>query len=471
MAAQPNILFIMSDDHAAHAMSCYGSKINKTPNLDRIAEGGLRFDNCFCTNSICTPSRAAILAGTYNHVNGVTTLDTPMDNRLQTFPKLLQEAGYQTAVFGKWHLGTGPEHCPTGFDDWAVLPGQGFYHNPEFIFKGPEGGVRRTVQGYVTDLITDMSLDWLKERDRERPFCLLYHHKAPHRPWYVDEKHAHMYLNEDIPEPETLYDDYANRASAAEAATMRVGVHMDETDLKCEKPEGLPESEMRKWAYQRYIKEYLRVVASIDDNVGRVLDYLDTEGLTENTLVIYTSDQGFFLGDHGWYDKRFMYEESLRMPFILRYPREVNAGSVNDDIVLNVDFAPLFLDLAGAPIPEEFQGRSFRSLLHGQTPDDWRQSMYYRYWMHKAQHNVYAHYGVRTKQYKLIYYYSDALGQAGAIDESYEPEWELFDLEQDPYELNNVYAHPDYQETLRDLQAELHRLQEKVGDERYIKDV
>ena len=468
---RPNILFIMSDDHAAHAMSCYGSKINTTPNLDRIAKGGMRFDNCFCTNSICTPSRATILSGTYNHVNEVTTLATPMDNRLQTFPKLFQGAGYQTAVFGKWHLGTGPDHCPTGFDDWAVLPGQGFYHNPEFIFKGPDGGTRRTVQGYVTDLITDMSLDWLKKRDRERPFCLLYHHKAPHRPWYVDEKHAHMYLNEDLPEPETLYDDYANRASAAAAAEMRVGVHMNTTDLKCELPRDLPEHEMRKWAYQRYIKDYLRVIASIDDNVGRVLDYLDEEGLTDDTLVIYTSDQGFFLGDHGWYDKRFMYEESLRMPFILRYPHEVRPGSVNDDIVLNVDFAPLFLDLAGVPVPEEFQGQSFRPLLNGQTPDDWQQSMYYRYWMHKAHHNVYAHYGIRTRRYKLIYYYSDALGQAGTIDETYEPEWELFDLGKDPCELNNIYDHPDYQEVVLELKAELHRLQEKAGDECYVKDI
>lgn len=295
---RPNILFIMSDDHAAHAMSCYGSRINRTPNLDRIAEGGMRFNNCFCTNSICTPSRAVILAGTYNHINGVTTLATPMDNRLLTFPKLLQGSGYQTAIFGKWHLGLGPEHCPTGFDDWAVIPGQGFYHNPEFIFPGPDGGVWRTLKGYVTDLITDMSLDWLKSRDRAKPFCLLYHHKAPHRPWYPDEKHAHLYLNEDIPEPATLQDDYANRASAAGAAQMRVGVHMDTTDLKCEMPKNLPEAELRKWAYQRYIKDYLRVVASIDTNVGRVLDYLDAEGLTENTLVIYTSDQGFFLGDH-----------------------------------------------------------------------------------------------------------------------------------------------------------------------------
>jgi arylsulfatase A-like enzyme len=280
-----------------------------------------------------------------------------------------------------------------------------------------------------------------------------------------------MYLNEDLPEPETLYDDYANRASAAAAAKMRVGVHMNETDLKCELPRNLPEHELRKWAYQRYIKDYLRVIASIDDNVGRVLDYLDEEGLTDDTLVIYTSDQGFFLGDHGWYDKRFMYEESLRMPCILRYPREVQAGSVNGNIVLNVDFAPLFLDLAGVPVPEEFQGQSFRPLLNGQTPDSWQQSMYYRYWMHKEHHNVYAHYGVRTKRYKLIYYYSDALGQAGAIDETYEPEWELFDLEKDPCELNSVYDHLGYQKVVQELKAELHRLQEQVGDERYVKDV
>jgi arylsulfatase A-like enzyme len=467
---QPNILFIMSDDHASHAMSCYGSRINRTPNLDRIADGGMRFDNCFCTNSICTPSRATILTGTYSHVNKVTTLATPMDNRVQTFPKLLQTSGYQTAVLGKWHLGTGPHHCPTGFDDWAVLPGQGRYHNPEFIFKGPGGGTKRTVPGYVTDIITGMTLDWLKQRNRRRPFCLLYHHKAPHRPWFPDEKHAHMFLNEDIPEPETLYDDYTNRAAAAAAAEMRVGPHMDWLDLKSEVPTELPEDELRKWAYQRYIKDYLRVVASIDDNVGRVLDFLDQEGLSEDTLVIYTSDQGFFLGDHGWYDKRFMYEESLRMPFILRHPREVQPGSVNDDIVLNVDFAPLFLDLAGVPIPQHFQGRTFRSLLQGEAPADWRKSMYYRYWMHKSHHNVYAHYGIRTKRYKLIYYYSDGLGQPGALEERYEPEWELFDLQKDPHELNNVVNDPAYAGTVTTLKRELYRLQQDVGDERYHKD-
>lgn len=464
---RPNFLFIMADDHASHAMSCYGSRINKTPHLDRIAEEGMRFDNCLCTNSICTPSRATILSGTYNHVNGVTTLATPMDNRLLTFPKLLRRNGYQTAIYGKWHLGIGSEHCPTGFDDWAVLPGQGLYHNPAFIFKGPNGGARRTVKGYVTDIITDMCLDWLRRRDRDRPFCLLCHHKAPHRPWEPDEKHAHLYLDEDIPEPETLYDDYANRASAAAAAEMRVGVHMNALDLKCSRSQELSEPEMRRWAYQRYIKDYLRVVASIDDNVGRLLDYLENEGLADDTVVVYTSDQGFFLGDHGWYDKRFMYEESLRMPFILRYPREVEPGTVNDDIVLNLDFAPLFLDLGGVPIPDRLQGRSFRPLLGGKTPPDWRQAMYYRYWMHKAHHNVYAHYGIRTKRYKLIYYYSDALGQPGAIDESYDPEWELFDLAKDACELNNVHGDPEYQDVVGELKPQLHRLQEEVGDKRY----
>ena len=465
--SQPNILFIMSDDHASHAMSCYGSRINHTPNLDRIAEEGVRLDNCFCTNSICTPSRASILTGTYNHINGVTTLATPMDNSLQTFPKLLQQAGYRTAVFGKWHLGTGPNHCPTGFDDWAVLPGQGFYHNPEFIHKGPDGGTRQTHRGYVTDIITDMCLDWLQERDSDQPFCMLYHHKAPHRPWFPDEKHADMFLGEDVPEPPTLYDDYSNRASAAEAAEMRVGRDNRERDLNSEIQQNLPENELRAWAYQRYIKDYLRVVASIDDNVGRVLDYLEEHSLADNTIVVYTSDQGFFLGDHGWYDKRFFYEESLRMPMVVRYPAEIPAGTVNDDITLNIDFPSLFLDYAGAGQPEKMQGRSFRPNLQGHTPEDWREAMYYRYWMHKAHHNVYAHYGIRTKRHKIIYYYNDALGQPGAVDETYEPEWELFDLQEDPREMCSVYHDPEYAEVVEELTEQMHRLQSEVGDEPY----
>ncbi len=477
----PNILFIMTDDHAAHAMSCYGSRINRTPHMDRIASGGMRFDNCFCTNSICTPSRAAILTGTYNHINGVTTLATVMNNTLTTFPKLLQLAGYQTAIFGKWHLGEGPRHCPTGFDDWAVLPGQGFYHNPTFIFPGPNGGVKRTVRGYATDIITDMCLDWMEQRDPDRPFCLLCHHKAPHRPWYSDEKHAGLFLHEEIPEPETLQDTYEHRAKAAAAAAMRVGVHMDSTDLKCEMPLEMPESELRRWAYQRYIKDYLRTVQSVDDNVGRLLDYLDAKGLTEDTLVVYTSDQGFFLGDHGWYDKRFMYEESLRMPLIMRYPREIAPGRINRDIVLNVDFAPLFLDLAGVGVPREMQGRSFRPLLRGSTPPDWREAFYYRYWMNRAHHNVAAHYGIRTHAYKLIYYYYDGCGQPGTDEPlcagrqvgpplDFEPEWELFDLERDPHEMRNIAHEPECAGVFRELRDLLHQLQAEVGDERHPSD-
>ncbi|MDE0609025.1 MAG: sulfatase [Anaerolineaceae bacterium] len=467
MSRPPNFLFIMSDDHAAHAMSCYGSRINRTPNLDRIADGGMRFDNCFCTNSICTPSRAAILTGTWNHVNGVTTLATHMDNRLPTFVKTLQAAGWQTGIFGKWHLGTGPAHCPDGFDDWAVLPGQGIYHNPTFIFRGPDGGQPRVVEGYTTDIITDMCLDWLGGLDRERPFMLMCHHKAPHRPWVTDDAHASMFLDEDVPEPDTLQDDYSERAAAAAAAQMRVGVHMNDTDIKAEMPRDLPEAELRSWAYQRYIKDYLRVVASIDDNVGRLLDWLDEHGLAEDTVVVYTSDQGFFLGDHGWYDKRFMYEESLRMPLAMRYPRGVEAGSVSADMVLNVDFAPTFLELAGLEPDFEMQGRSFASVLAGDTPSDWRQSFYYRYWMHRSHHNVFAHYGVRTHRHKLIYYYADGLGHSGSVGERHEPEWELFDLQEGPAELRNIVDRPDMAGTVSALKDELHRLQAEVGDQRY----
>jgi len=461
--SRPNILFIMSDDHASHAMSCYGSRINRTPNLDRIAEGGMRFDNCFCTNSICTPSRAVILTGTYNHINGVTTLDSRLDGRQVTMPKLLQAAGYQTAIVGKWHLGHGGDADPTGFDYWNVLPGQGLYHNPEMI----EMGERKTFPGYATDLITDFSLDWLDQRDPDRPFFLMCHHKAPHRPWEPDDKHAELYENEEIPYPETFNDDYSNRAAAAAAAKMRIDRDMTLTDLKRPTPEGLTPEEEKKWKYQRYIKDYLRCVASIDDNVGRLLDWLDTEGLAENTIVVYTSDQGFFLGDHGWYDKRFMYEESLRMPFIIRHPASIAAGSVNEQMILNVDFASTFLDYANVTVPDHFQGSTFRALLEGGTPDGWQTSMYYRYWMHLAHHHVYAHYGVRTLQHKLIYYYADALGTPGSIEDSKEPEWELFDLEADPYELMNVYHHPAYAAVKAELTAELHRLQAKVGDTPY----
>jgi arylsulfatase A-like enzyme len=462
-ANRPNILFIMSDDHAAHAMSCYGSRINRTPNIDRIANEGMRLDNCFCTNSICAPSRAAILTGLYNHLNGVRTLSDRFDGRQQTLPKLLRQHGYQTAIVGKWHLGHGGESDPTGFDYWDILPGQGNYHDPVFI----RDGVRRQVSGYATDIITDLSLEWLRSREPDRPFFLMCHHKAPHRPWIPDEKHAHLYEDIEIPEPETFNDDYSGRAGAAAAAKMRIDRDLTKRDLKIDPPEHLSGPALKSWKYQRYIKDYLRCIASVDDNVGRLLDYLDDEGLAGNTIVVYTSDQGFFLGDHGWYDKRFMYEESLRMPFVIRYPEEIRPGKVDRHMILNIDFAPTFLDYAGVPVPEDMQGKSFRMILRGEHPEGWRTSMYYRYWEHMSEHGVYAHYGIRTEQYKLIYYYADALGTNGSVDDPKPPEWELFDLKKDPCEMINVYNDPDYARVAEILENELHRLQEEVKDEKF----
>jgi arylsulfatase A-like enzyme len=448
---RPNILFIMSDDHAAHAMSCYGSRINQTPNMDRIAQEGMRLDNCFCTNSICAPSRATILTGKYSHLNGVRVLGEKFDGTQQTLPKLLQQAGYQTAIIGKWHLGHGGVSDPMGFDYWNVLPGQGDYHNPKMY----DMGVERIYEGYVTDIITDLSIDWIKQRNSKQPFMLMCHHKAPHRPWLPDEKHAHLYDAIDIPEPETFNDDYCNRAAAAAAAKMRVENDLTFRDVKAEPPAGLSAADQKSWYYQRYIKDYLRCVASVDDNVGRLLDYLDETGLSENTVVIYTSDQGFFLGDHGWYDKRFFYEESLRMPFVIRYPKQIQPGSVSHQMILNIDFAPTLLDLAGAAVPSDMQGRSFASILRNEATPNWRISMYYRYYMHLAHHNVYAHYGVRTDRFKLIYYY---------VQGPESPEWELFDLEKDPHELYNVFDDPAYQEIRVQMQVELHRLRLEVND-------
>jgi arylsulfatase A-like enzyme len=465
---RPNILFIMSDDHAAHAISAYhGSsvvpggplrpRLNTTPHMDRIAAGGMRLDHCFCTNSICTPSRASILTGVYSHVNGVLTLDEKLDNRQTTFPQLLQAAGYQTAIVGKWHLGHGPEHDPTGFDYWNVLPGQGLYHGPELI----ELGERKTYPGYVTDVITDLSLDWLRKRDRSRPFLLCTHHKAPHSPWTPDDKHARLYEDAEVPRPATYDDDYSHRSQAAARATLRVGRDMTDRHTKGPPPEGLDEAGVKAWKYQRFLRDFLKCVASIDDNVGRLLDYLDGEGIAEDTIVVYTSDQGAFLGDHGWHDKRFFYEESLRMPFLVRYPPEIPAGSASGKMVLNVDFAPTLLDYAGLPAPEWMQGTSFRPILRGAGGEEpaegagWRQSMYYRYFMHVETHNTTAHYGVRTDRYKLIYYYEPEPGPL---------EWELFDLQEDPFEVRSVYDDPAYQAVRRELETELRRLRAELGD-------
>jgi arylsulfatase A-like enzyme len=452
---QPNILYIMADDHSANAISAYGSRVNQTPNIDRLAQGGMRFDNCFCTNSICTPSRAAILTGQYSHINGVKTLADKIDPKHENVAKDLQAAGYQTAIIGKWHLATDP----SGFDYWNILPGQGVYHDPVLI----EMGTRKKHAGYATDIITGLSLDWLKARDKSKPFFLMCHHKAPHRPWEPDDKHMNLYTGK-IPEPDNLLDKYEHRSKAAANATNKVGQNMNKTDTKVDPPPGLDYAGLRRWAYQRYLQDYLRCVASVDDNVGRVLDYLDSEKLAGQTLVIYTSDQGMFLGEHGFFDKRFMYEESLRMPFLIRYPGEIKPKSVNRDIVLNIDFASMFLDFAGQPTPKEMQGRSFRPLLEGHTPKDWRKAMYYRYWMHLADHGVPAHYGIRTARYKLVYYYGKPLGSAGAKPQETPPEWELFDLEKDPHEMNSVYGDPRYATIQKQLTDEMYRLQKDCGD-------
>jgi len=461
---RPNLLFIMSDDHAAHAISAYGSRINHTPHLDRIAANGMRFDAAFCTNSICSPSRASILTGTYNHVNEVTTLATTLDNTLWTFPQALQEAGYVTGLIGKWHLGHGPGADPAGFDFWRVLPGQGHYTNPVML---EEGG--RVVErgGYVTDLITDDSIDFIDEHG-DRPFALFCHHKAAHRHWEPAPRHFTTYDDADIPEPETFWDDLEGRAEVIKAVKMHMMDLDPITDLKALVPEGLTRDEEIEWRYQRYIKDYLRVVASMDEGIGRLLDKLEADGLSDNTIVVYTSDQGFFLGDHGWFDKRLMYEESLSMPLLIQYPSRVKAGSTCDDIVVNVDFGPTLLDLMGVEIPDDVQGRSFASLLDGERPEDWPESMYYRYWMHRdGEHNTPAHYGVRTKSHKLICYYNDPLDQLGANGPADPIEWELFDLVADPLELNNVIDDPAYAAIRVDLEAELARLQVKVGDEPY----
>ena len=481
---RPNILFVMSDDHATNAMSCYGSVINRTPNLDRIAYEGMRFDNCYCTNAICAPSRAIILTGKYSHKNGVTDNRETFDGSQQTYTKLLRQAGYQTAMIGKWHL----KSDPTGFDYWNVLPGQGSYYNPDMI----DMGERKRYRGYVTDIITDLTLKWLNERDRSRPFCLLCQHKAPHRNWMPAPEYMTKYDDVTIPIPPTFNDDYRTRSDAARKQEMEIGRHMfDSWDLKLH-PKGtdllnidrswqnefarmtpeqqsqwnevygpkndafrranLSGQELREWKYQRYIKDYLRCIASVDDNVGRILQYLDAENIADNTIVVYTSDQGFFLGEHGWFDKRFMYEESLRMPFLVRYPNMTGPGNSDTDIVINEDFAPTFLDAAGVSIPSDMQGRSLTSLLRGRTPSDWRDAMYYHYYEYPASHMVRRHYGIRTKRYKLIHFYHD-------IDA-----WELYDLRKDPRELNNVYGNAAYTPVVTELKGRLKQLQEYYDD-------
>lgn len=467
---RPNIVFIYSDDHAYQAISAYGDarKLIQTPNIDRIAKEGMRFDRSLVTNSICGPCRAVILTGKYSHLNGFyNNTNSRFDGSQQTFPKLLQKSGYQTAVIGKWHL----ESDPTGFDFWQILPGQGVYYNPPM--KNAKGVVR--TQGYVTDIITDLSLDWLDKRDRSRPFMLMCQHKAPHREWEPNVKDLDFDKGRVYPEPPTLFDDYANRSPEVAANDMSIEKTMVPKDVKLVRPKTLdaeqaaewdayyePRNEafrkanlqgrdLVKWRYQRYMHDYLACVKSVDDNVGRVLKYLEAHGLLENTIVIYSADQGFYLGEHGWFDKRWIFEESVRTPLLVRWPGVTKPGSVNKSLVANVDMAETFLDAAGLPIPEDMQGRSLKPLLAGQVPADWRKDFYYHYYEYPAPHHVSPHYGVITERYKLVRYYGTGADHT-----------DLFDGEKDPLELRSFYGDKEYATVQADLEARLARLRQEL---------
>jgi arylsulfatase A-like enzyme len=471
VADRPNIVFIMSDDHAAHAISAYGSRVNQTPNIDRLAREGMRFRNAFATNSICTPSRAVILTGQYSHLNGVPVFNR-FDSSRTSVASLLQQGGYHTGMIGKWHLGSDPQ----GFDKWEILPGQGAYFDPILYTATGE----KTYTGrYVTDLLTDLAIDFVRERPKQKPFFLMLHEKAPHRPWEPDDKHRAQFADRWIPEPETLWDSYATRTDAVRENQQRVGADMTRRDLKLPRPPGLTGPDLTawlavkpmtvsttrsgqtvmldgdnltRWKYQRYMQDYLAVIQSVDDNIGRLLAFLDQEKLAKNTMVIYTSDQGFFLGDHGMFDKRFMYEESLRMPFLVRWPNGIKAGSQADAMALNVDFAETFLDAAGLKPPADMQGRSLLPVMRGQTPKDWRTSMYYRYYHDPGDHNTRQHYGVRTPTHKLIYYWT-------------KDQWELYDLVRDPVELHNLYGQPGQEAITATLKTELARLKKELKDD------
>lgn len=470
---KPNIIYIMTDDHASQAVSAYGgilSKVFTTPNIDRIGNEGVRLNNCFVTNSISTPSRAAILTGQYSQQNGVYTLGNHLSRDLPNVAKELQNNGYNTAIIGKWHLGSEP----AGFDYYNVLPGQGRYHNPVLIEKGMwqntenregEGGKGKVYEGHSTDVIADQAIKYMENRDKDEPFFLMCHFKAPHRPWQPAERFKDLLKDVDIPEPDNLLDTYECKGGFTKE--IRMGLEfMNHFDLKQPVPKDKSRDEFRHWAYQIYLKDYLRCVAGVDENIGRILDYLDENGLTENTIVIYTSDQGFFLGEHGWFDKRLMYEESLRMPFLVRYPKEIKPASVNEDIVVNIDFAPLFLDYAGVKKPDYMQGESFRKNLKGEKNKSWRKSMYYRYWMHgDGAHNATANYGIRTNRYKLIFYYARALGMEGTKETNLIPSWELYDVITDPAEMNNIYNDPANKKLIKDLKTELLRLKKQYKDE------
>jgi arylsulfatase A-like enzyme len=494
ISKRPNILFIMSDDHAYQAISAYSNKLTETPNIDRIAEEGMLFTNACVTNSICAPSRATILTGKHCHLNGKTDNVFPFDTTQVTFPQLLQDAGYQTAMFGKLHFGNSPK----GFDEFKILPGQGTYYNPDFITKH-EGEIR--VEGYTTDLITEMTLNWLiKERDDSKPFLMMYLHKAPHREWLPAERHYKEFTKKTFPEPESLFDNYEGRGTAAKTAEMNILTHMNWAGDSKIRPEvmdelGIPEvsdwdkdafarevgrmnpvqraawdavydpvieefkknyesmskEDLMRWRYQRYMQDYLGSIAAVDEGVGKVLDYLEESGLAENTIVVYTSDQGFYLGEHGWFDKRFIYDESFKTPLLVKWPGVIQPKSVNQQMVQNLDFAQTLLEVAGVEAPEDMQGESLVPLLKGQT-EGFREAVYYHYYEYPAVHMVKRHYGIVTEEYKLAHFYYD-------VDE-----WELYDRKKDKQEMSNVYDDPEYAAVVKELKLKLDELRVKYQD-------
>lgn len=482
-----NIVYIMTDDHTAQMMSCYDRRYVETPNLDRIANDGVKFVNSFVANSLSGPSRACMFTGKHSHKNGFTHNENGIfDGSQQTMPKLLQKAGYQTAIIGKWHLVS----LPTGFDYWNILPEQGDYYNPRFITMQNDTVVEK---GYLTNIITDKSIDWMEnQRDKSKPFILFIHHKACHRNWLPEMKYLNEYEDKTFALPDNFYDDYAGRkAAAAQEMEIANNDHMDivydtkiykpgqktrlsanyeaminrmdpqdrvrydslynaiTADFEKKNPQG---KELAEYKYQRYMRDYAKVLKSLDDNVGRVLDYLKESGLLDNTLVVYTSDQGFYMGEHGWFDKRFMYEESFSTPLVMRLPDGLNARGEIKEMVQNIDYAPTFLDLAGAPIPDDIQGESLLPLLKGEHPKNWRKNLYYHFYEYPAEHMVKRHYGIRTERYKLIHFYND-------IDE-----WELYDLKNDPKEMNNIYGKKGTEKITKELKKQLWDLQIQYDD-------